>query len=74
MSYCRWGEDSDVYVIGEGDCLCCCACGIGISVRFKTRTQMIEHLEQHRKDGDKVPQYAIERLFDEIKTKGNEVK
>ena len=62
MSYCRWSEDSDVYVYasvyggfiieGEGN--------------FDTRLETITELERLKDAGKKVPQEAIDRLRDEI--------
>lgn len=70
MSYCRMSEDSDVYVIATFDprvqkkawqCYC-----RPTSCLVYSRQEMLEHLYQHRKDGEKVPEYAIERLLEEI--------
>lgn len=82
MSYCRKGPDSDVYVYrggnGEGGyCYICCYCifllkanrdfgPIELSMILNTRQDMIDHLTKHREHGDKVPQYAIDRLVDEM--------
>lgn len=38
---------------------------------FTKRSDAIKHLEKHRKAGDNVPQYAIDRLREEIETKGD---
>lgn len=60
MSYCRMGEDSDVYVIRSGDrwiCYCDLACN-----ESDRPEEMISHLLRHRSFGHKVPQRAIERL------------
>ena len=63
MSYCRWGADSSVYVYehvnGGWECCDCC--------RVPTREAMLEHLLQHQRDGDMVPEYAIDSLREEIK-------
>lgn len=76
MSYCRMGEDSDVYVIATFDprvqkkawqCYCQPTSFKGKRrALFYTREEMLEHLYQHRKDGDKVPEHAVERLLEEI--------
>ena len=73
MSYCRNnGKDSDVYIVAtcspDDSCIpgwWCCGCK-NIEDFFLTREKMIEHLLQHRKDGDKVPESALERLRREI--------
>lgn len=66
MSYCRNnGDDSDVYVIPTERGLVCYThnepfeCG-------HDPAAMIAHLEQHRADGYKVPEYAFERLRAEV--------
>jgi hypothetical protein len=67
VSYCRFGPESDVYVYescsGGWEC---CFCGIGPSANFPSRTQMLDHLDQHVKAGHKVPDYAIARLREEM--------
>jgi len=72
MSYCRAnGIDSDVYVIAtahataEKDGWWCCGCDSEDNF-FTTREGMVEHLLQHRKKGDKVPERTFERLAREI--------
>ncbi len=69
MSYCRFGEESDVYVYTDGAELHCCACRMTDKRSdFLTarRTDMIEHLEQHIRHGHEVPRDAFERLRREI--------
>lgn len=66
MSYCRAnGVDSDVYVIGTGSRWWCCGCDFEDNF-FETREEMVEHLRQHRKEGDKVPERTFERFAKEI--------
>jgi hypothetical protein len=48
----------------------CEHCMMPDNTRLNTRSEMIAHLEEHKKAGDEVPEYAIERLKEEIKTKG----
>lgn len=75
MAYCRWAWDgSDVYVYAtpEGTIICCC----DVSHRPITDPPhqvpedrpeaMIAHLAAHKRAGDFVPSYAIERLWQEI--------
>lgn len=52
----------------------CEACMIHDSVSFKTRKEAIQHLKEHEKQGHIVPKHAYERLEQEIKEEGNEIK
>jgi hypothetical protein len=70
MSYCRVGEDSDVYVIAIHDRVtrkaaweCFCQ---ERSAQFDTHQKILEHLLCHRQKGDRVPEHALERLRREI--------
>lgn len=60
MSYCRIGEDSDVYLIRSGDMLVC-YCALEGNEQ-ETEEGMISHLVDHQERGHKVPQRAIARL------------
>ena len=51
---------------GKG-CDHCMMCG---NTRLQTRSEMIDHIEEHIKAGHEVPSYVIERLKEEIDTKG----
>jgi hypothetical protein len=64
MSYCRMGEDSDVYVYHSvfGGMVCVCV----RNPPLMTKPQMVEHLLEHRDDGWQVPQRALDRLYREI--------
>ena len=70
MSYCRFTEDSDVYVFpsvyGGIECCACSLSSPGKNVSFPTQEEMIEHLREHQDTGDLVPGYAFERLQREI--------
>lgn len=77
MSYCRFGNDSDVYVFESG---------MGIRVLhaslneehdeltpeihddmvFESKTSTLEHLLLIKSRGGLVPQYAIDRLMEEL--------
>jgi len=71
MSYCRFGDDSDVYVYATfEDTYECCACRLSINWGHKTAADMIAHLEKHRATGHLVPQYAIDRLRGDIDREG----
>jgi hypothetical protein len=65
MSYCRMGNDSDVYLIGTYGGWQCCGCKL-ISKLLKSREEVLEHLNEHKKMGDKVPIRAIKRLKSEM--------
>jgi len=69
VSICRWGFGSDVYVYEAEDTegkplLVCHSCHLVSHASFEVREthEMIAHLEQHRADGDLVPEAAFERL------------
>ena len=76
MSYCRFSEDSDVYLYPHvyGDYVCC-ACRLretfGSTVLF-TLEEVLEHLQAHQDVGHKVPEYAFERIKAEIEELGPE--
>jgi len=67
MSYCRFGEDSDVYVFEHVDGgWMCCGCWLdGRSTTTKTRGGMLAHLRKHRLAGHQVPKDAVSRLREE---------
>lgn len=75
MSYCRFSEDSEVYVYHSvnGRFICCGCClmepvGAGLvqyERSYRTREQLIEHLKQHIAAGHKVPAHAIARIEQE---------
>lgn len=71
MSYCRTGEDSDVYVFGTTDgCFECCRCLMEVDYgSFKTQTieGMLCHLVSHIRLGHKVPLRAFAKLINECK-------
>lgn len=76
MSYARYGEDSQCYVIGTSTHFECLGCRITGEVfpdgkrygQFLTKkaADMVAHLEEHREQGWVVPQYAIDRLKTEV--------
>lgn len=78
MSYCRNdGQESDVYVIASGEnavlggarrSVWICYCGEDWSPGNKsyTRQGMVDHLLEHRRRGDRVPDRALDRLRKEI--------
>ncbi len=73
MIYCRKGlRGSDVYVYPSSDGLECCDCSL-FSGAYSTcmRSEMIKHLEEHRRSGHCVPQDVFERLKREIDKDGD---
>ena len=61
MSYCRTGEDSDIYVYRKRPNLLVCHSETG-SFEASTEQEMIEHLLLHRRRGQRVPERALDRL------------
>ena len=57
MSYCRFSEDCDVYVYETADEVICAGCR-----SFWEWDDVIEHLRQHEREGDKVPAEVYLRL------------
>lgn len=66
------GFDSDVYVIGVLDgslqCISCPTLGKG-RIFSCTGLEMIDHLENHRNNGYKIPDSALKRLRDDYDQK-----
>ena len=75
MSYCRMGDESDVYVFKSTfGYIECCYCPLeSKSVQLETRKQALAHLIKHRRHGHQVPQEVFDRLQAELKEEGNEV-
>jgi len=65
VSYCRVGDDSDVYLIralaGKVECIACRLEGPRGFVA-KSERAMLAHLRKHLQAGQKVPQRAFDRL------------
>lgn len=80
MSYCRWGS-GDVYMFEAENCIVCCACNMdgkpgkifNSSITFANRQLALAHLYKHRKNGDCVPEYAVNRLKEEIRLFGTDL-
>lgn len=87
MSYCRFSKDSDVYLYPGALSIVCCGCRINSRPDWYVRdsvdgwypdwhlfarSEAIVHLNKHRSAGHMVPQYAIDRLLEEIKDVGDE--
>ena len=70
MSYCRAGEQSDLYIIhniyGYLECMC-----KEKGYKTKSRQDMVFHILAHAIKGHKVQQHAVDRLRKEINEKGD---
>lgn len=66
MSYCRIGFDSDVYVIHHVGGGMACFCNTPVEANLMTKPEMVQHLLEHREEGQQVPQRALDRLYREI--------
>lgn len=69
MSYCRFGEDSDVYLIRSSAGYECMVSDGRTGFLVKTPKAALLALHALRSDGLKVPQNAIDRLVREIAEK-----
>ena len=73
MSYCRCGSDSDVYMYASFDGKYTIHLGNASKVNpcetfiVDTAKEALDFLKQLRKDGVKVPSYALTRLRKDIK-------
>ena len=78
MSYCRWSEESDIYLFhhyqGFLECCGCALKGEDLFFHANTRSKMLTHLEAHIEAGHRVPPDAIDRLEEEINDIGDEVE
>ena len=76
MAYARFGAHSEVYVYEDArGFLCCMRCVLSEAreTQTKSRSEMVKHLEAHRRAGQKVPDDAMERLKAEIEGSGDVV-
>jgi len=63
MSYCRLGEDSDVYVyLSTDNHLHCCGCLLKGEFRTDRYSAMLDYLGEHRALGHRIPSDAVEKL------------
>ncbi len=65
MSYCRMGDDSDVYAFRSPHGYECCGCLLnddGASQRFPTAEDLLSHMHAHLDFFHRVPEYALQRL------------
>ena len=76
MRYCRFSEESDVYMHANmfGG-ITCCSCLLNLveggifnrSQCFLSPHTALDHLQEHAEAGHLVPQYAIDQLKQEIR-------
>jgi hypothetical protein len=71
MAYCRNnGNDSDVYIyrnlLGVIACSNC-------SRMFDKRSAVMQHMDQHKLSGERIPDYAYDRLIEEINLVGDDI-
>lgn len=72
MSYSRFGCDgSDVYTFQSESGFECCGCILSDNWSFKTRSDLLAHLQTHVEAGHTVPRYTIERLEEELIAEGD---
>lgn len=71
MSYCRFGDDSDVYVYATFDGKWIIHSPIP-STSSESRQECLQRMLDLSKAGHKVPQYAINRLQEEIELEDSE--
>ena len=75
MSYCRFGPDSDAYVVGSVDGHRCVSCrlmpehgGMHDDYLATDACDMYEHLIEHQKAGHQINENAFLRLLGEMAT------
>lgn len=69
MSYCRFSHDSDVYVY-ENPLEKWVTCGPDGVFYDKTRRDCLQRLIDYRTAGYFIPEYALDRLREEIELEG----
>jgi len=72
MSYCRFADDSDVYVVATSKGWWIMAGLEGEStqdITCKTRSECISNLMSLRRRGYRVPERALKRLHEELRSK-----
>lgn len=83
MSYCRFSDESDVYMIktnkDKDSVIECCMCSLRENtfdnsfslVMFMKRSEAISHLNEHKKAGDKIIKDVFQKLTEEIDKYGD---
>lgn len=70
MAYCRWSEDSDLYVYPGESGFVCMECPLDGRTKgdfsCPAPQEMLAHMHAHIEAGHKVPATATARLSDEI--------
>lgn len=70
MSYCRFSEDSDVYMYPSVEGIVCCACRLNSKDKWgwypdkvlNNTKEALKYLKEHIYDRHKVPKYVSDRL------------
>ncbi len=75
MAYCRFAHDSDAYIFEDTrGGLTCCGCRLGgrtTDFNCALRTEMLAHMDEHRKEGHRIPDDAIEELRADLAAEGD---
>ena len=71
MSYCRFSEDSGVYVyegygVGDAGVIVCCGCRIEGHFETDDGITFLRHLAEHRTAGHKVPDDVSVAILEEM--------
>lgn len=66
MAYCRYNEDSDVYVLKTIDDIYQCHCELGVAFSSPDIRELRSHLIDHLLRGDKVPHRVFLRIQREL--------
>jgi hypothetical protein len=68
MSYCRFADNSDVYLYLSNDGWECCGCSLnnGELLLLKTPWDALGHLKEHVSSGDQVPAQSIVDLATDV--------
>jgi hypothetical protein len=77
LDFTMWDDCPHCEGKGCEECWCpnckgkgCAKCGMHESVRMETAQEALNHLIEHRKAGHNIPEYALDRLKEEIDEKG----
>jgi hypothetical protein len=69
MSYCRFSDESDIYLWPSPDGIVCTACLLVTEGNkdpvFATQADALKHVFDHARAHHKIPGYAIDRLIEE---------
>ena len=73
MAYCRWSEESELYLAHTGDSIVCMGCPLGDfePSEHYFYSELLEHLRIHRYYGHRFPSYVYRILKAEQKEYDN---